>query len=50
MRNELYGCKLKSARYGAETISFLSPKVWALITQNEKNSSSLTCYKKIDML
>ena len=38
LRNEL--------RYGAETISFLSPKIWSLIPQNIKDSGSLPCFKK----
>ena len=35
-----------TVRYGTETISFLSPKIWALIPQNIKDSSSLPCFLK----
>ena len=35
-----------TVRYGTETISFLSPKIWALILQNIKDSSSLPCFLK----
>ena len=34
MRNELYARNSKTLRYGTETISFLSPKIWSLIPQN----------------
>ena len=30
MRNELYARNPKTVRYGTETISFLSPKIWSL--------------------
>ena len=46
MRNELYARNPKTVRYGTETISFLSPKIWSLIPQNIKDSSSLPCFKK----
>ena len=35
-----------TVRYGTETISFLSPKIWALILQNIKDCSSLPCFLK----
>ena len=38
----------KILRYGTETISFLSPKIWSLIQQNINNSSSLPCFKKTE--
>ena len=41
IRNELYARNSKTVRYGTEIISFLSPKMWALIPQNVKDSSSL---------
>ena len=41
IRNELYARNLRTVRYGTETISFLSPKIWALLTQNINTSSSL---------
>ena len=46
MRNELYARNPKTVRYGTETISFLAPKIWALILKNLKHSSSLPCFKK----
>ena len=46
MRNELYARNPKTVRYGTETISFLSPKIWSLIPQNIKDSGSLSCFKK----
>ena len=36
MRNELYGTNQNTVRYGTETISFLSPKIWVFIPQNIK--------------
>ena len=36
MRNELYARIPKTVRHGTDTISFLSPKIWALIPQNIK--------------
>ena len=33
MLNELYARNPKAVRYGAENISFLSPKIWTLIPQ-----------------
>ena len=46
MRNELYARNPKTVRYGTETVSFLSPKIWSLIPQNIKDSGSLPCFKK----
>ena len=46
MRYELYARNPKTVRYGTETISFLSPKIWSLIPQNIKDSGSLPCFKK----
>ena len=46
MRNELYARNPKTVRYGTETISFLSPKIWSLIPQNIKYSGSLPCFEK----
>ena len=36
MCNELYGTNQNTVRYGTETISFLSPKIWVFIPQNIK--------------
>ena len=46
IRNELYARNPKTVRYGTETISFLNPKIWTLVPQNLKDSSSLSCFKK----
>ena len=46
MRNELYARNPKTVRYGTETTSFLSAKIWSLIPQNIKDSGSLPCFKK----
>ena len=46
MCNELYARNAKTVRYGTETISFLSPKIWALIPKNIKGSSSFTMFSK----
>ena len=46
MCNELYARHPKTVRYGTETISFLSPKIWSLIPQNIIDSGSLPCFKK----
>ena len=46
MRNELYARNPKTVRYDTETISFLSPKIWSLIPQYIKDSSSLSCFNK----
>lgn len=45
MRNELYARNAKTVKFGSETITFLLPKMWTLVAQNIKNSSSLTCFK-----
>ena len=45
MRNKLHFRNPKTVRYGTETISFLSPKIWSLILQNIY-SGFLTCFKK----
>ena len=46
MRNQLHARFPKRVRYGTEAISFLSRKIWALVLQNTKDSSFLTCFKK----
>ena len=47
MRNELYARNPKIIRYGTETISLLSPKIWALMPQNIKDSSSLPRFERV---
>ena len=44
--NKLHARNPITVRYGTETISFLSPKIWSLIPQNIKDSGSLPCLKK----
>ena len=46
MRNELDARNPKTVRCGTKTISFLSPKIWSLITQNIKDFTSSPCFKK----
>ena len=46
MRNELYARNSKAERYGTEAVSFLCPKIWALVPQSIKDFSSLPCFKK----
>ena len=46
MRNELYARNPKTVRYGTETISFLSPKIWSLIPQNIKTVAPYHVSKK----
>ena len=46
MRNQLYARNPKTVRYSTETTSFLSPKTWAFIPQNIKDSSSFPCFRK----
>ena len=43
-RQELYSRNPKTVRYGKETISFLTPKIWAIVPQNIKNCSSLSSF------
>ena len=37
----IYARNPKTVRYGTETISFFSPKIWSLILENIKDSGSL---------
>ena len=46
IQNKLYARDPTKVRYGTETISLLSPKIWSLIPQNVKDSDSLPCFKK----
>ena len=46
-RQELYSRNPKTVRYGTETISFLAPKIWAIVPQNIKNCTSLSSFKMI---
>ena len=40
-RHESYARNPKTVRYGTETMSFLSPKIWSLIPKNIKGSDFL---------
>ena len=42
---ELYSRNPKTVRYGTETISFLAPKIWAIVPQNIKNCTFLSSFK-----
>ena len=42
---DCYSRNPKVVRYGTETISFLTPKIWTIAPQNMKNSSSLSSFK-----
>ena len=44
-RQELYRRNPKTVRYGTETISFLDPKIGAIVPQNIRNCTSLTSFK-----
>ena len=44
-RQELYSRNPKTVRYGTETISFLAPKIWAIVTQYIKDCTSLLSFK-----
>ena len=44
-RRKLYSRNPKTVRYGAETISFLASKIWAIVPQNIKNCTSLSSFK-----
>ena len=44
-RQELYSRNPKTVRYGTETISFLAPKIWAVVPQNIKNCTSFSPFK-----
>ena len=45
--DELYAINLNTVRYDTETISLLSTKVWVLVVQNIKDSSSFPCLKMV---
>ena len=42
---ELYSRNPKIVTYGTETISFLDPKIWAIVPQNIKNCTSLSSFE-----
>lgn len=44
-RNELVSRKARTVKYGTETISVLAPNIWSIITEEIKNSTSLSLFK-----
>ena len=44
-RQDLYSRNPKTVRYGAETISFLAPKIWVIVPEDIKNCTSLSSFK-----
>ena len=42
---ELYSRNPKTVGYGTEIMSFLAPKIWAIVPQNIKNCTSLSSFK-----
>ena len=38
--------RLNSVRYGTETVSFLTPKIWDILTKEIKDSESLDMLKR----
>ena len=44
-RSELYSRNPKTVKYGAETISYLAPKIWSLVPNAIKISKSLDVFK-----
>ena len=42
---DYYSRNPKALSYGTETISFLTPKIWAIVPQNMKYSSSVSSFK-----
>ena len=45
IRQELYSRNPKTVRYGTETMSFLDPKISAIVSQNNRNCTSLSPFK-----
>ena len=44
--NKLKYTTIKTTYYGSESISFLGPKIWELVPQEIKNSSSVAIFKR----
>ena len=45
-KNELDSRNPKTVAYGAESVSFMAPKIWSIVSQRLKNSQSLYSFKK----
>ena len=46
-KNELDSRNPKTVAYGAESVSFMAPKIWSVVSQGLKSSQSLYSFKKI---
>ena len=44
--NPFQSTNVRTVYYGTETISFRGPKIWALVPDEIKNSTSLTLFKR----
>ena len=44
-RSELYSRNLKAVKYGTETISYLAPKTWSLVSNAIKSSKLIDVFK-----
>ena len=44
-RSELYNRNPKTVKYETETISYLAPKIWSLVSNTIKSSESLDVFK-----
>ena len=42
---ELYSRNPRTVKYGTETISYLAPKVWSIVPQPIKESTSIPSFK-----
>ena len=42
---ELYIGKSRTVKYGSETISYLAPKIWSIVPQTVKESTSICSFK-----
>ena len=45
LRNLLYSRNPKTVRYGTETVSYMTPKIWSKVTETINMSSSLDSFK-----
>ena len=46
-KNELYSKNIKRVTYGTESVSFMAPKIWSIVSQELKNYQSLYFFKKV---
>ena len=45
-KNELHSRIPKTVAYGAESVSFMAPKIWSIVPQELRNSQFLYSFKK----